>query len=75
MGTDPALVPPQISKPLCGSLDASSARRQFTLDLLPADSVGAVVYHAQELKLEPNLGSIFNNLILADEINRTPAKV
>ena len=36
---------------------------------------GAVGYHAQELKFEPNLGSIFNNLILADEINRTPAKV
>lgn len=62
-------------KALSGSLQASFARFQFTPDLLPADLVGTMVYHPQATRFEPKLGPIFNNLILADEINRAPAKV
>lgn len=62
-------------KALSGSLSASFARFQFTPDLLPADLVGTMIYHPHEAKFEPKLGPIFNNLILADEINRAPAKV
>jgi MoxR-like ATPase len=42
---------------------------------LPADLVGTMIYHPQATRFEPKLGPIFNNLILADEINRAPAKV
>jgi len=71
----PGLAKTLAVKALSGSLDASFARFQFTPDLLPADLVGTMVYHPQETKFEPKLGPIFNNLILADEINRAPAKV
>ncbi|MGA0845490.1 MAG: AAA family ATPase [Luteolibacter sp.] len=71
----PGLAKTLAVKALSGSLDASFARFQFTPDLLPADLIGTMVYHPQELKFEPKLGPIFNNLILADEINRAPAKV
>jgi MoxR-like ATPase len=71
----PGLAKTLAVKALSGSLDASFARFQFTPDLLPADLVGTMVYHPQAVKFEPKLGPIFNNLILADEINRAPAKV
>jgi MoxR-like ATPase len=71
----PGLAKTLAVKALSGSLDASFARFQFTPDLLPADLVGTMVYHPQTMKFEPKLGPIFNNLILADEINRAPAKV
>src|SRR5512136_1424088 len=71
----PGLAKTLAVKALSGSLDATFARFQFTPDLLPADLVGTMVYHPQETKFEPKLGPIFNNLILADEINRAPAKV
>ncbi len=71
----PGLAKTLAVKALSGSLDASFARFQFTPDLLPADLVGTMVYHPQETRFEPKLGPIFNNLILADEINRAPAKV
>ena len=71
----PGLAKTLAVKALSGSLHASFARFQFTPDLLPADLVGTMVYHPQETKFEPKLGPIFNNLILADEINRAPAKV
>jgi len=71
----PGLAKTLAVKALSGSLDTSFARFQFTPDLLPADLVGTMVYHPQETKFEPKLGPIFNNLILADEINRAPAKV
>ncbi len=50
-------------------------RLQFTPDLLPADLIGTLIYNPRELKFETKLGPIFANLILADEINRAPAKV
>ena len=71
----PGLAKTLAVKALSGSLAASFARFQFTPDLLPADLVGTMVYHPQTMKFEPKLGPVFNNLILADEINRAPAKV
>jgi len=50
-------------------------RIQFTPDLLPADLVGTMIYNQKEAKFEVKKGPIFANIILADEINRSPAKV
>ncbi len=71
----PGLAKTLAVKALSGSLSASFARFQFTPDLLPADLLGTMVYNPQEASFAPKLGPIFNNLILADEINRAPAKV
>ncbi len=51
------------------------SRIQFTPDLLPADLVGTMIYNQREGKFEVKKGPIFSNIILADEINRSPAKV
>jgi MoxR-like ATPase len=51
------------------------ARIQFTPDLLPADLVGTMIYNQKEGKFEVKKGPIFANIVLADEINRSPAKV
>src|SRR6218665_3205068 len=51
------------------------SRIQFTPDLLPADLVGTMIYNQKEGKFEVKKGPIFANLVLADEINRSPAKV
>ena len=50
-------------------------RIQFTPDLLPADLVGTMIYNQKDGKFEVKKGPIFANIILADEINRSPAKV
>jgi MoxR-like ATPase len=50
-------------------------RIQFTPDLLPADLIGTMVYNQKEGKFEVKKGPIFSNIILADEVNRSPAKV
>jgi MoxR-like ATPase len=50
-------------------------RLQFTPDLLPADIIGTMIYNPRDGEFRPKLGPIFSNLILADEINRAPAKV
>ena len=60
---------------LCDVIDAQFARVQFTPDLLPADLVGTVIYNHQKGEFTSKLGPIFANLVLADEINRAPAKV
>ncbi len=60
---------------LARCLDADYARLQFTPDLLPADLTGSEVYHAAESRFEVRRGPIFTNVLLADEINRAPAKV
>ncbi len=60
---------------LAGTLKAKFQRIQFTPDLLPADVVGTMVYHPKDGSFSPRLGPIFANLVLADEINRAPAKV
>lgn len=51
------------------------SRIQFTPDLLPADLVGTMIYNQKEAKFEVKKGPIFANIVLADEINRSPAKV
>ena len=60
---------------LCDVIDAKFARVQFTPDLLPADLIGTVIYNHQKGEFSNKLGPIFANLVLADEINRAPAKV
>ena len=60
---------------LASTLDMSFKRIQFTPDLLPADLVGTLIYNQKSFEFEPRLGPIFANLILADEVNRAPAKV
>lgn len=60
---------------LAEALKLSFQRIQFTPDLLPADLVGTLIYNPKTLTFEVKQGPIFANLILADEINRSPAKV
>jgi MoxR-like ATPase len=60
---------------LARALDTGFQRLQFTPDLLPADIIGGQVYRPQTQEFVVNKGPIFSNLILADEINRAPAKV
>lgn len=62
-------------KALAGTLRAGFSRIQFTPDLLPADLLGTMVYNPDEHRFSAKKGPIFSNLILADEINRAPAKV
>lgn len=62
-------------KALAEAIDASFHRIQFTPDLLPADLVGTEVYLPQDGRFEVRKGPVFANLVLADEINRAPAKV
>lgn len=71
----PGLAKTLAVKALSGCLHTTFSRFQFTPDLLPADLVGTMVYQPQTATFAPKLGPIFNNLILADEINRAPAKV
>src|SRR6185295_5285950 len=54
---------------------AQFARIQFTPDLLPADVIGTVIYRPQDGQFTPRRGPVFANIVLADEINRAPAKV
>ena len=60
---------------LSKAIDASFSRVQFTPDLLPADVVGTMIYNMKENNFEIKKGPIFANFVLADEINRAPAKV
>ncbi len=60
---------------LAGCIGVDFKRIQFTPDLLPADVVGTLIYTPQNGEFKPKLGPVFTNLLLADEINRAPAKV
>lgn len=71
----PGLAKTLAIKSLAGCMDANFARLQFTPDLLPADLIGTMIYNPQESNFSAKLGPIFSNLVLADEINRAPAKV
>ncbi len=62
-------------KALSGTLHAAFSRIQFTPDLLPADLLGTMIYNPDERNFSAKKGPVFANLILADEINRAPAKV
>ena len=57
------------------TIDTSFSRLQFTPDLLPADLIGTLIYNQKTAEFVPKKGPIFANFILADEINRAPAKV
>ncbi|MEZ5387392.1 MAG: MoxR family ATPase [Prosthecobacter sp.] len=71
----PGLAKTLAVRTLAGTLQAKFQRIQFTPDLLPADVIGTMVYHPKDGTFTPRLGPIFANLVLADEINRAPAKV
>ena len=60
---------------LAKSVDAKFSRIQFTPDLLPADLVGTLIYSQKKEEFDVKKGPIFANFVLADEINRSPAKV
>ena len=60
---------------LSKTIDAQFSRIQFTPDLLPADVVGTMIYNPREESFKVKKGPIFANFVLADEINRAPAKV
>lgn len=60
---------------LADTLGLSFQRISFTPDLLPADVIGTLIYNPKEGTFEPRKGPVFTNLLLADEINRAPAKV
>ncbi|MFZ4694624.1 MAG: AAA family ATPase [Verrucomicrobiia bacterium] len=62
-------------KTLAGAINAKFQRIQFTPDMLPADIVGTLVYNPREGTFTQKRGPVFANLVLADEINRAPAKV
>ena len=71
----PGLAKTLAVKTLARALDIQFQRIQFTPDLLPADLVGTLVYDARTGEFHPRKGPIFTRLLLADEINRAPAKV
>ncbi len=71
----PGLAKTLIVRTMAEALDVSFKRIQFTPDLLPADIVGTMVYRQQTGDFVARKGPIFANIILADEINRAPAKV
>ena len=62
-------------KTLADTVDAKFSRIQFTPDLLPADIVGTLIYNPKSGEFTTKQGPVFANLVLADEINRAPAKV
>lgn len=71
----PGLAKTLAIKTLASAVNGHFSRIQFTPDLLPADIVGTMIYNQKENKFEPHKGPIFANFVLADEINRAPAKV
>ena len=71
----PGLAKTRAIKVLADSIEGSFNRLQFTPDLLPADLTGTEIYRPQNGSFEFREGPLFHNLILADEINRAPAKV
>ena len=71
----PGLAKTLAIKTLSSAIDAKFQRIQFTPDLLPADLVGTLIYNQKDGKFQTKKGPIFSNFILADEINRSPAKV
>jgi MoxR-like ATPase len=71
----PGLAKTLTIKTLSDVLNLDFKRIQFTPDLLPSDIIGTLIYNQKENNFEPKKGPLFSNLILADEINRAPAKV
>ncbi|UCE18296.1 MAG: MoxR family ATPase [Gemmatimonadota bacterium] len=71
----PGLAKTMAVKTLSDAIRTKFQRIQFTPDLLPADLTGTMVYNQKTAEFSPKKGPIFSNLVLADEINRAPAKV
>jgi MoxR-like ATPase len=71
----PGLAKTLTVRTLAASIRTGFQRLQFTPDLLPADLIGTLIYNPRDGEFTTKLGPIFSNLILADEINRAPAKV
>ena len=71
----PGLAKTLAIKTLSTAIDANFSRIQFTPDLLPADILGTMIYNPSQNEFSVRKGPIFANFILADEINRAPAKV
>ena len=71
----PGLAKTMAIKTLAQAMGGQFQRIQFTPDLVPADLVGTRIYNQQEGEFQVSLGPVFANLVLADEINRAPAKV
>jgi MoxR-like ATPase len=71
----PGLAKTLTVRTLCDAIHARFSRIQFTPDLLPADLIGTVIYNQTRGEFTSKLGPVFANLVLADEINRAPAKV
>src|SRR5687768_11127139 len=71
----PGLAKTLTVRTIADTISAQFTRIQFTPDLLPADLVGTMIYNQQSASFTVRRGPIFANVILADEINRAPAKV
>jgi MoxR-like ATPase len=71
----PGLAKTLAVRTLAGAIDASFRRIQFTPDLLPGDITGTLIFDPSRAVFNPRLGPVFANLLLADEVNRAPAKV
>ncbi|MGB0991902.1 MAG: AAA family ATPase [Akkermansiaceae bacterium] len=71
----PGLAKTLAIKALSGCLHTNFSRLQFTPDLLPSDLIGTMIYNPNESTFSAKLGPVFSNIVLADEINRAPAKV
>ncbi len=71
----PGLAKTLAAKTLAQAIELKFQRIQFTPDLLPADLIGTLIYNPKEASFTTKKGPLFANLILADEINRAPAKV
>ncbi|NIR45568.1 MAG: MoxR family ATPase [Gemmatimonadetes bacterium] len=71
----PGLAKTMTIRTIAETISTSFQRIQFTPDLLPADVVGTMIYNQKTGEFAPRPGPIFSNIILADEINRAPAKV
>jgi MoxR-like ATPase len=71
----PGLAKTLAVRTLAGIIALKFQRMQFTPDLLPADLIGTMIYQQHDGKFVPRKGPVFANIILADEINRAPAKV
>src|SRR3954449_1734394 len=71
----PGLAKTLTVRTICDAIQAKFSRIQFTPDLLPADLIGTVIYDQKTGEFSSKLGPVFANLVLADEINRAPAKV
>ena len=75
LGGVPGLAKTLAIKTLASLIDAQYSRIQFTPDLLPADVIGTMVYSQKDETFQVKRGPVFANFVLADEINRAPAKV